>query len=116
MSIKVKVNCENVIFVEGYVDKLKFEKEKNGSNLFFNLINLNINKNGQPFRTDFNVHFKNRSAEKLKDWIKDGDLVKVEGKMRRNGNTKAWKIMGVHVKMTTPILKDISESEVTKDE
>lgn len=118
MKVEMKINCRQKSLIEGYVNRLTYDKVR--KQLDFELLHLTISakkakKDGidkaikkmfVDVRLDFN------QAERVAQWLKVGDLVEVEGQWRWDGKHM---IHGIHVAVTEPIKRPIQVEEETNE-
>ena len=84
---KINVACLNCWHAEGYVGNIKYDNIKlpdgtERSTLKFVLESVNKDWNGVTYGTPFDVVGYRKRAEEVMKWIKDGQFVRIEARIR----------------------------------
>lgn len=112
----VKVNCNNLVLLEGYVSELKYDRDTR--KMTFMIESLSVNKARDLFSCKVPCIASGTSAETIYRFIQDGDLVEVEARLRQGTTSKNIKLSVVHAKHTKAIMFDpaTAESPLVKGE
>ena len=111
-KFRLKCNCSAKIEVEGYAtDIQKYVEKKEGYKdrdvLKFTVSSINTNEQDICYTTPWGcVLHKNRAVEVGK-WLKDMQLVIVEGIPRQEKNTHSTSIQVVHVRSGNPKMAEV---------
>lgn len=105
-----KINCNNLVLLEGYVSELKYDKVTR--KMTFMLESLSVNKARDLFSCKIACIASGTSAETIYRFIQDGDLVEVEARLRQGTTSKNIKLSVVHAKHTTAIMFDPNNAEI----
>jgi len=109
MEVEVKINCKNKAEIEGYVTAIEMSNNKRPC-LRFLLQHFNVAKNGkEKFDTEFPVFMYDDRAVLLSKWLRNGDIVEVECKARKERGE--WRWIAVHVRSTKPIMRKFTVEE-----
>jgi len=116
MIKKVKVNMNNRSFLEGYVSDKEYAKENGRDILKFLLTHLSLTKPNEKnlsncFTCPVNVVMYDSVARKVNEFVNNGDLIEVEGKLRHTSFNGKHKIIATHIKHTEPITRDVEIEE-----